>query len=64
MAIYVTRPRRDEVRIGRGLPSADVVYGICRGLPSGQEVQCTILAALNAHLINNQIFPKESLVKI
>ena len=31
---------------------------------SRQEVQCTILAALNAHLINNQIFPKESLVKI
>ena len=22
MALYVTRPRRDEVRIGRGLPSA------------------------------------------
>ena len=21
MALYVTRPRRDEVRIGRGLPS-------------------------------------------
>ena len=39
MALYVTRPRRDEERIGRGLPSAistssDVVYGICRGLPS------------------------------
>ena len=23
MALYVTRPRRDEVRIGRGLPSGD-----------------------------------------
>ena len=23
MALYVTRPRRDEVRIGRGLPSAN-----------------------------------------
>ena len=34
MALYVTRPRRDEERIGRGLPSADVVYGIYRGLPS------------------------------
>ena len=22
MALYITRPRRDEVRIGRGLPSA------------------------------------------
>ena len=24
MALYVTRPRRDKVRIGRGLPSASV----------------------------------------
>ena len=24
MALYVTRPRRDEERIGRGLPSADL----------------------------------------
>ena len=24
MALYVTRPRRDEVRIGRGLPSGTV----------------------------------------
>ena len=38
MALYVTRPRRDEERIGRGLPigpRSDVVYGIYRGLPSG-----------------------------
>ena len=37
MALYVTRPRRDEERIGRGLPSgprSDLVYGICRGLQS------------------------------
>ena len=26
-----------EERIGRGLPSADVVYGNCRGLPSGKH---------------------------
>ena len=24
MALYVTRPRRDEVRIGRGLPSVTI----------------------------------------
>ena len=25
MALYVTRPRRDEVRIGRGLPSGEMI---------------------------------------
>ena len=25
MALYVTRPRRDEVRIGRGLPSGSLL---------------------------------------
>ena len=25
MALYATRPRRDEVRIGRGLPSGVIV---------------------------------------
>ena len=31
MALYVTRPRRDEVRIGRGLPSAvvDLAWRAC-----------------------------------
>ena len=28
MALYVTRPRRDEVRIGRGLPSG---FSYCHG---------------------------------
>ena len=40
MALYVTRPRRDEVRIGRGLPSGtslDVGHGIGRGLPNDNE---------------------------
>ena len=37
MALSVTRPRRDEVRIDRGLPSdpsLDVGHGISRGLPN------------------------------
>ena len=36
MALYVTRPRRDEERIGRGLPSVHLCdeERIGRGLPS------------------------------
>ena len=38
MALYVTRPRREEVRIGRGLPSAHVYEVISqRKLPSSYE---------------------------
>ena len=49
MALYVTRPRRDEERIGRGFPSDmfmwqssiaarfDVGFGIVRRLPSEQH---------------------------
>ena len=50
MALYVTRPRRDEERIGRGLPSgprSDVVYGICRGLPSDANVMPIILSPVS-----------------
>ena len=36
MALYVTRPRRDEVRIGRGLPS-DTVQEIINSLLNTNE---------------------------
>ena len=32
MALYVTRPRRDEVRIGRGLPSGGISSKLCTRL--------------------------------
>ena len=34
MALYVTRPRRDEVRIGRGLPSAQNYIAIVHQIDS------------------------------
>ena len=41
MALYVTRPRRDEVRIGRGLPSDEARIG--RGLPSECQVYFSLV---------------------
>ena len=43
MSLYVTRPRRDEVRIGRGLPSDDAGHEIGRGLPLIAECLALVL---------------------
>ena len=36
MALYVTRPRRDEVRIGRGLPS-DIMQAQARAMSADEK---------------------------
>ena len=39
MPLYITRPRRDEVRIGRGLPSDNVLnYLIAEPIGTGSEI--------------------------
>ena len=63
MALYIRRARRDEVRIGRGLPSgprSDVVYGICRGLPSVQRDEVRIGRGLPSGYSNTQSSAREA----
>ena len=46
MALYVTRPRRDEVRIGRGLPNAcgysESLFGVLASGITEQQVHPAI----------------------
>ena len=50
MALYVTRPRRDEVRIGRGLPSGPG--------PSFEEISLSVssLVDIGAVILEKNIF--------
>ena len=50
MALYVTRPRRDEVRIGRGLPSGPLAPWLKSVEPGGiQTFLCSDWLILSQH---------------
>ena len=56
MSLYITRPRRDEVRIGRGLPSGDLLvvspywYNIKHGTDKQNETKPKVGNSSRSHV--------------
>ena len=60
MALYVTRPRRDEVRIGRGLPS-DTIRSRSAGNPrevsySVDDAEQNLWRTIRAKILRSRYF--------